>query len=146
MTRTRITLAYNERPPGRYGQTGRRLRFVAGDAVNGNAMLLGRSQTLLLARNDGGGDETVTVTPSDDRYGRDVPTMTRTLAAGELAALGPFPVRAWEHDGDLHVDVTASDLVLAGLMLGGEWVIGSSNQALMLDEAKNSGAGLLLLL
>lgn len=72
--------------------------WTAADVSNSNsATLTGRE--MLLVQNTGGSAYTVTVTSVADDLGRTGDITTYSLAAGDFAVFGPFPMRGWRQSG-----------------------------------------------
>lgn len=72
------------------------LTFSAGDATNGNKVVMSTGRCLLIVQNEGGGAGTVTVTSSRDPYGRTANITAFSVAAGAFASR-IFSAVGWEN-------------------------------------------------
>lgn len=72
--------------------------WTAADVGNSNSCTL-TGRELLLVNNTGGSPYTVTITSAADELGRTGDITTYSLAAGEFAVFGPFPMRGWRQTG-----------------------------------------------
>ena len=92
--------------------------YAPGTASDGVQVTLIPKKTILIARNTNAGAQTVTVTSVADAQGRSGDITTYSIAAGKLAAFGPFETEGWrQSDGNLyavasHIDVKFSVLYL----------------------------------
>lgn len=69
--------------------------FTAGDATNGNKIIMNGNGILLLVRNSGAGAGTVSVASSKDRYGRKADISAFSIAADAIVAR-VFTPEGWE--------------------------------------------------
>ncbi len=92
--------------------------YAPGTASDGVQVTLIPGKTILIARNTNAGAQTVTVTSVADSMGRTGDITTYSIAAGGLAAFGPFTTDGWRQtDGNLyavasHIDVKFTVLYL----------------------------------
>jgi len=93
--------------PGTNGTTGQDFTWSAADNANGNKVDH-NGNVLVLARNDDGSPQTVTITSTTDPWGRSGTISAYSLGAGEYACFGPFRGPGWQN-ADGHLYLTASD-------------------------------------
>ena len=91
------------------------LSFEASDSANGNEVTC-TGDELVIVENTDASPQTVTLTTKTDEYGRAGSITAYSLAAGDIAIFGPFPLDAWRQtDDQLYID-TSDDLVHIALV------------------------------
>jgi hypothetical protein len=105
--------------PGAYptlplGANSRDLQMQAGDSSLGNYTPLVEGKTLVLFQNTGVGARTVTFTSQADvPYNRTGDISAYSIGAGELALFGPFKAVGWSDSGNLDIDVSNAEVLIA---------------------------------
>ena len=93
------------------------LTMAAADVVNGN-QFVSTGRDLLIARNSGGSAYYVTVSSSEDPYGREGDITQYDVGAGEVAIFGPFKRPGWvQSDGYIYVDAENAAVYLGVVAL-----------------------------
>lgn len=119
MPRTAITAQTPKGPyPGTVSANDLDITWTAGDAVNGNSVVLS-GPMLLLFRNDNVGAQTFTVSSTQDPYKRTGDVSAYSLGASEYAAFLVKPEGWIQSDGRLYIDVGSADIKIAVLKLPG---------------------------
>ncbi len=93
--------------------------FSAGDATNGNKVIMGGQRVLLLIRNSGAGAGTISVASSKDRYGR-VADITAFSIAADAIVHRIFEPEGWEQvtgGKDLLITPSATTIEIAAIRL-----------------------------
>ena len=114
MARQDLTVTTGTSP---YPTTGAILTFTAADTTNFERFVLTGTEVVLVW-NTGASPYTYTVTSTADPQGRTGDITTYSIAAGGLAAFGPFTTDGWRQtDGNLyavasHIDVKFTVLYL----------------------------------
>jgi hypothetical protein len=109
--------------PGAYptlpiGANTRDLQMQAGDASLGNYTPLVAGKTLVIFHNTGVGARTVTFTSqADTPYNRTGDISAYSIGAGEHALFGPFAVIGWSDAGNLDIDVSHAEVMIAVITL-----------------------------
>lgn len=85
--------------PGSYATAGVAVTMTAADTVN-KEQFVSTGKELVIAHNTGGSPYTVTITSVADEYGRSGDITAYSVAAGAIAAFGPFPVHGWRQSND----------------------------------------------
>lgn len=80
--------------PGSYATAGVVVTMTAADTVN-KEQIASTGKELVIAHNTGGSPYTVTINSAADEYGRTGDITSYSIAAGAIAAFGPFPVHGW---------------------------------------------------
>ena len=102
--------------PGGYAAAGVAVTMAAADVGNGNRFVA-TGKELLVARNSGAVDRTVTIDSAPDPYGREGDISAETIAAGAIRVWGPFPLTGWrQSDGYVYVDGSNAE-VLFGVIV-----------------------------
>lgn len=92
--------------------------FVGGDAANGYEFTHTGREIVLVYNSDGSNPYTATIKSSADELGRTGDITTYSLAAGEYAAFGPFPVLGWRQtSGKMNLDASNNAIKFAILRL-----------------------------
>jgi hypothetical protein len=93
--------------------------FTAGDATDGNRIVMSGRRTLLLITNGGASPATITIKSSPDPFGRVADITDFSVAAGAFAARIFEPV-GWEQTlggRDLDISVSAADIEILAIPL-----------------------------
>lgn len=85
--------------PGSYATAGVVVTMTAADTVN-KEEFASTGKELVIAHNTGASPYTVTITSVADEYGRSGDITAYSIAAGVIAAFGPFPVHGWRQSND----------------------------------------------
>lgn len=86
------------------------LTMAAADTSNQN-QFVASSRDLVIAHNTGGSAQTVTITSSDDPYGRSGDIDAYSIGAGEYAIFGPFKRPGWiQSDGYVYLEANSTDV------------------------------------
>jgi hypothetical protein len=92
----------------------RDLQMQAGDSSLGNYTPLVEGKTIVLFQNTGVGARTVTFpSQADTPYNRTGDITTYSIGAGELAIFGPFKAVGWSDAGNLDIDVSNAEVLIA---------------------------------
>ena len=107
MARTTLTKTTALGPYGDYSAANAAdLAMAAADTTNYN-QFVASSRDLVIAHNTGGSAYTVTITSSDDPYGRTGDVAAYSLGAGEYAVFGPFKRPGWvQADGYVYLQAS----------------------------------------
>lgn len=93
--------------------------FNAGDSVNGNKVIMGSEQVLILIRNTGASAGTVSIASSKDKYGRTADIDAFSIAAdAEVGRI--FTPEGWQQvtgGRDLLITPSAATIEIAALRL-----------------------------
>lgn len=93
--------------------------FAAGDATNGNKVIMGGQRVLLLIRNSAVSAGTVSIASSKDRFGRVADIAAFSIAAGAIVGR-IFEPEGWEQVSggkDLLITPSATTIEIAALRL-----------------------------
>lgn len=95
----------------------------AADVALGNYVPLVENKTLLLIQNTHATDaKTFTITSVVDAFNRTGDITTYSLAAGDIALLGPFRGAGWSHGsgatGGIWIDGASADIKIANITQG----------------------------
>lgn len=94
------------------------LIFTATDDPTDRETTIVENKTLVLGYNTDSGAHTVTFTSVvDSPYNRTGDIAAYSVAAGKVAAFGPFKSAGWSHTGKLYIDVSDPTLRLAVITL-----------------------------
>lgn len=93
------------------------LMFTAIDDPLSRSTPLVDSKTVVLALNTDGSSHTVTFTSVLDSLKRDGDITNYSVAAGKIAAFGPFRSAGWAQGSNLFIDVSDAKLRLAVIRL-----------------------------
>lgn len=91
--------------------------FTAADVVNENSTPLVDNKTVLLAHNTDTGAHTVTVTSVADTLNRAGDISGYSIAAGKVAAFGPFKSVGWANAGVLQFNADDATIEFAVITL-----------------------------
>lgn len=93
------------------------LTMTAADVANSNEVVATDRQAVF-AHNTGAGAATVSVTSTNDPYGRRSHIVTYSIGAGEYAIFGPFRLLGWQQtDGKLYFAASSADIKLGVINL-----------------------------
>ena len=97
----------------------RDLQMQAGDASLGNYTPLVDGKTLVICQNTNATStaRTVTFTSAVDAFNRTGDITAYSLSAGELGLFGPFKTVGWSDAGNLDIDVSNAEMVIAVITL-----------------------------
>lgn len=93
--------------------------FTAGDATNGNKIVMSSGRTLLLVQNSDAAPGTFTIKSSKDPYGRSADITAQSVAASAFAAVILEPV-GWEQTTggrDLEISCSATTMKFLAIPL-----------------------------
>lgn len=93
------------------------LLFTATDDPTSRQTVISDNKTVLLARNTDSVDQTITITSVLDSQNRGGDIAAYTVAAGKIAAFGPFRLTGWSNGGQLYIDVSDPKVRLAVITL-----------------------------
>ena len=94
--------------------------FTAGDVANGNCTTNDGNLILLVKNSHAVTAYTVTVSSVADELGRTGDIATYSLAAGDIAFIGPFPAKGWSQtNGKLNYSVSNAAVLVAPMSLRG---------------------------
>lgn len=99
------------------GAGGADLTFSNGDVANGNSSALVDNKTVVLAYNTDSSAHTVTFTSAPDTLNRAGDISAYSVAAGKVAAFGPFKAVGWAVGGVLEINVSDATMHLAVITL-----------------------------
>ncbi len=109
MARTDLTKTTK---PGGYSGSGTKLTMTAADTTNQNKFKA-TGKDLVVAHNTDTSSHTVTVTSTDDKYGRQEDISSYSVPAGEIHIFGPFPLHGWQQsDGYIYLEANNSSVEL----------------------------------
>lgn len=93
------------------------LTLVAADVANGNMTPIVEGKTVVFAQNTGVGARTITFTSVADTFGRTGDITAYSLAAGKMKLFGAFKAAGWTHSGNLWIDGSHAEVLLAVITL-----------------------------
>jgi len=111
MARTELTKTTK---PGGYSGSGKELVMTAADTTNQNSFKA-NGNDIVVARNTDSSAHTVTITSTDDKFGRQE-DITQSVPAGDIYIFGPLPLHGWQQsDGSIYLEAD-SDTVNFGII------------------------------
>lgn len=93
------------------------ITFVASDVGNGNSAALVDNKTMVLAYNSGATPRAITFTSAPDAQNRTGDITAYSVAAGKVAAFGPFKSAGWAITNLLEINGAHAELTLAIITL-----------------------------
>lgn len=118
MARATLTKSTLEGQWGDYGAGEADLTFTAADASNKNQFVASGKDLVIAHNTDGANPYTVTITSVADEMGRTGNITTYSLAAGDIAAFGPFGLDGWEQtDGYIYLEASNAAIKFAVIAL-----------------------------
>lgn len=110
MARTALTITTSQGSYGGYAAGAADMTMAAADLGNKN-LFTASGRDLVVAHNTGGSARTITITSTDDRYGRPEDIAAYSLGAGEYAIFGPFKKHGWiQTDGTIYLEANNAEV------------------------------------
>lgn len=99
--------------PGGYAAAGVALTIAASTGASGSSgnQFVSTGKELVIAQNTDASPHTVTITSSNDPFGRAGTITAESIAAGAFHIFGPFPTPGWQQ-GDGMVYLEATDITV----------------------------------
>ena len=97
--------------------------LVATDHTNGNKTVLTGAELFVVQNSDIANPYTITFSSVGDALGRTGDITTYSLAAGEIAFIGPFPTQGWQQtDGYIYYNSSNDAIKVLPLKLSGSMI------------------------